>query len=149
MNDALHSYRQDPAVPAFPDDKPVFIFDGVCVFCSRGVRQLHAWDKKNQLRFMPAQSPTGQAIYRHYGITMDETYLLLDQGRVYVKSDGYMRIFGIWGAGWNVMKSLWALFPRFFRDYCYGILARNRYAWFGKTSFCAVIPPELKSKLLM
>ena len=31
---ALYSYRADPAVPPFPDDKPLIVFDGVCVLCS-------------------------------------------------------------------------------------------------------------------
>ena len=29
-----YSYRADPAVPAFPDDKALVVFDGVCVLCS-------------------------------------------------------------------------------------------------------------------
>ena len=29
-----YSYRADPAVPAFPDDKGLVVFDGVCVLCS-------------------------------------------------------------------------------------------------------------------
>ena len=29
-----YSYRSDPTVPAFPDDRPIIIFDGKCVFCS-------------------------------------------------------------------------------------------------------------------
>ena len=31
---ADYSYRADPAVPAFPDDRAVIVFDGVCVMCS-------------------------------------------------------------------------------------------------------------------
>lgn len=30
-----YSYRGDPAVPPFPDDRPIIIFDGKCVLCSR------------------------------------------------------------------------------------------------------------------
>jgi hypothetical protein len=26
-----YSYRADAAVPAFPDDKPIIVFDGKCV----------------------------------------------------------------------------------------------------------------------
>ena len=29
-----YSYRHDPAVPAFPDDRPLVIFDGYCALCS-------------------------------------------------------------------------------------------------------------------
>ncbi len=29
-----YSWRQDSAVPAFADDRPVIVFDGHCVLCS-------------------------------------------------------------------------------------------------------------------
>ncbi len=32
------SYRDDPAVPPFPDDRPLIIFDGHCVLCSNFVQ---------------------------------------------------------------------------------------------------------------
>ena len=51
-----YSYRQDPAVPAFPDDKPVFIFDGICVLCSGGAAWLMRHDRKRIFRLSPAQS---------------------------------------------------------------------------------------------
>jgi predicted DCC family thiol-disulfide oxidoreductase YuxK len=31
---AAYSYRSDPAVPNFPDDRPIIIFDGYCALCS-------------------------------------------------------------------------------------------------------------------
>lgn len=31
---APRSYRADPDVPAFADDRPVIVFDGHCAFCS-------------------------------------------------------------------------------------------------------------------
>ncbi len=30
-----YSYRDDPQVPRFPDDKGLIVFDGVCVLCTR------------------------------------------------------------------------------------------------------------------
>ena len=33
-----YSYRADKAVPAFPDDRPLIVFDGVCALCSGFVR---------------------------------------------------------------------------------------------------------------
>ena len=31
---APYSYRADPQVPRFPDDKGLIVFDGVCVLCT-------------------------------------------------------------------------------------------------------------------
>jgi hypothetical protein len=38
---APFSYRSDPAVPSFPDDRPIIIFYGHCVLCSRFARFLN------------------------------------------------------------------------------------------------------------
>ncbi|AFL49553.1 hypothetical protein USDA257_c09610 [Sinorhizobium fredii USDA 257] len=33
-----YSYKNDPALPPFPDERPIFVFDAECVFCSGGVK---------------------------------------------------------------------------------------------------------------
>lgn len=142
-----YSYRNDPTVPEFPDDKPLFIFDGVCVLCSTGARLLMRHDKKDTCRFMPAQSTTGLSIYKHYGIVMNDTYLLLDKGIVYRKSAGYLHICSLLG-GWWRMFLVFRLIPRFVRDAIYDVVVRNRYKWFGTTGYCELIPENLKTKLL-
>ena len=145
---APYSYRRDPSVPDFADDRPLFIFDGVCVLCSSGVRWLIRRDKAGRFRFATAQSPLGRAIYAHYGIEMDETYLLLDHGRVYIKSDGYLRIAANLGGFYAALAGLARLIPRALRDAAYDLVARHRYRWFGKTDYCALIPPEVKERVL-
>jgi predicted DCC family thiol-disulfide oxidoreductase YuxK len=142
------SYRRDPAVPDFADDRPLFIFDGVCVLCSSGVRWLLRRDPAGRFRFATAQSPLGRAIYAHYGLDFDETYLLLDQGCVYVKSDGYLRIAPSLGGFYRRLAALARLIPRALRDAAYDLVARHRYRWFGKTDYCALIPLELKERVL-
>ena len=143
-----YSYRRDAAVPDFADDRPLFIFDGVCVLCSSGVRWLMRHDPEARFRFATAQSPLGRAIYAHYGVDFDETYLLLDEGRVYVKSDGYLRVAAILGGVWRALGAITRLIPRALRDAAYDLVARHRYRWFGKTEYCGLIPPELKERVL-
>lgn len=69
MRRGAYSYRNDASVPAFADDKPVVVFDGECIFCSGWVRFLLRRDRWAQYRYLTAQSPLGQALYRHYGST--------------------------------------------------------------------------------
>ena len=142
-----YSYRQDPAVPRFADDAPLFLFDGVCVLCSGGVRRLMRYDKRRVFRFATAQSELGQALYRHYGIDMNETYLLIDRGVASGKSEGYLRIAQILGGVWRV-AAVFRVIPRGLRDRLYDLVARNRYRWFGKTGYCELIPEGLKDRLL-
>ncbi|MEK1925368.1 MAG: DCC1-like thiol-disulfide oxidoreductase family protein, partial [Rhizobium giardinii] len=63
-----YSYRSDPAVPAFADDQSIIVFDGECIFCSGWVNFVLRHDKQGRYRFLTAQSPLGEALYRHYGL---------------------------------------------------------------------------------
>jgi predicted DCC family thiol-disulfide oxidoreductase YuxK len=67
-----YSYRADPAVPAFPDDKALVVFDGVCVLCSGFAKFILKRDKAFAIRLATAQSSLGQALYRHYGLDANE-----------------------------------------------------------------------------
>src|ERR1700722_14856084 len=90
-----YSYRSDPAVPAFPDDRPIIIFDGKCVFCSVFARFILRHDRTRRFRLLAAQTPIGAALYQHYGPpTADyETNILLANGRAWFKSEASIRIF--------------------------------------------------------
>lgn len=142
-----YSYKQDPAVPSFPDDKPLFVFDGVCVLCSTGVAWLMRHGKADLFRFASVQSNTGHALYKHYGVVIDDTYLLIDKGVMYSKSGGYLHMLDTLGGWWVALKVLY-LIPRVVRDWAYDIVARNRYQWFGKTGYCTLIPENFKKTLL-
>jgi predicted DCC family thiol-disulfide oxidoreductase YuxK len=142
-----YSYRDDPAVPASPDDKPVFVFDGVCVLCSGGAAWLMRHDRGRRFRLASAQSPLGAALYAHYGIDWNATYLLISNGRPYIKSDGYLEMGRVIGGWWRLFLVL-ALIPRAVRDWGYDIVARHRYRWFGKVEYCQLIPEEMRVTLL-
>jgi predicted DCC family thiol-disulfide oxidoreductase YuxK len=142
-----YSYRRSGGVPPFPDDRPLFVFDGVCVLCSSGAAWLMRHDKQRRFRYTSAQSPLGQSLYQHYGAGLDETYLLLDGGQLLEKSDGYLRMAGILGGWWSLARAL-RLIPRPIRDVLYDFIARNRYRWFGKTDCCKLIPDDLRETLL-
>ena len=58
------SYRSDPAVPKFPDDRPIIVFDGHCAMCSNWARFVLRHDANGVYRLLPAQSSLGRALYR-------------------------------------------------------------------------------------
>src|SRR6185312_15467893 len=88
------SYRIDPAMPAFPDDRAIIIFDGRCVMCSRFAQIVLRRDKSFRFRLLAAQSPLGAALYKHYGLDpVDyETNILIENGKPWFKSDASIRI---------------------------------------------------------
>lgn len=141
------SYRDDPAVPAFEDSKMLFVFDGICVLCSGGASWIMRNDQKARVNFTPAQEALGQALYTHYGIEMDESYLLIANGRAYTASRGYLELCRILGGWWHALR-VSAILPERLRDWLYALIARNRYRWFGKADYCALLTKEQRKRLL-
>jgi len=144
-----HSYQSDPAVPAFPDDQPLFVFDGDCVLCSASARFVLRHDRSKRVRLAPAQSPLGSALYRHYGLdpATFETNILLVDGVAWFKSDAAIRIARLLGFPWS-LASLTSLAPRFFRDGLYDMLARNRFRLFGRRRVCYLAEPGFEGRFL-
>jgi predicted DCC family thiol-disulfide oxidoreductase YuxK len=131
------SYRSDPSVPPFRDDRPIIIFDGKCVLCSAFAQFILRTDRHRRFRLLTAQAPIGAALYRHFGLSpVDyETNMLLDGGRAWFKSDGSIRIFQQLGFPWSLM-TVGRVVPRPIRDRLYDIVARNRIRWFGARETC-------------
>lgn len=136
-----YSYRHDPTVPAFPDDKPVIVYDGHCALCSGWVRFIIHHDPEGRYRLLAAGSPLGQALYRHYGLNTAErggdyeTNLLVRDGRVFTKLDGSIRMAQGLGAPWSVAAAL-RLLPARWGEALYDRVARNRLRWFGRLEVC-------------
>lgn len=134
---APYAYRSDARIPAFPDDRPIIIFDGLCVLCSRFVAFVLRQDKRRRFRLLTAQSPLGEALYRHFGLNAPDydTYLLLVDGHVLQKSDAALRIARELGPPWS-WSHAFAMLPRSWRDAAYDLVARNRIRWFGARQSC-------------
>ena len=134
-------------IPQFDDRKPLFIFDGVCVLCSGGASFLMKHDRRNRLNFTSAQGDPGKALYAHFGLEFDETYLLVEGGNAYAKSAGYLKLCAILGGWWHLLR-IGGIIPEGVRDWVYAIIARNRYRWFGKADYCELLTADQRERLL-
>jgi predicted DCC family thiol-disulfide oxidoreductase YuxK len=132
-----YSYRADPAVPAFPDDRPIIVFDGYCALCSGWAQFVLRHDPLATYRLLPAQSPLGRALYVHYGLdpTDYETNILIADGRAWFKSEGCIRMAEGLGFPWS-LAAAFRILPITVRDRLYASLARNRLRIFGKRATC-------------
>jgi predicted DCC family thiol-disulfide oxidoreductase YuxK len=144
-----YSYRADPAVAAFPDDKALIVFDGVCVLCSAFARFILARDANFAFRFTTAQAPLGQALYRHYGLDAQDfaTNLLIAEGRVYCKLDTVAQTAARLGGPWRLLRGL-RLLPYALADAAYDVVARNRFRLFGRRARCMIPPSTWRARFL-
>ena len=138
-----YSYRHDPAVPPFPDDRPVLIFDGKCVLCSGFAQWLLRHDGNGRFRLLAAQTPIGAALYRHFGLdpVAYESNILLEDGYAWLKSESSIRVFERLGLPWSLAAAA-RLLPAALRDRGYEIIANNRLRWFGTRDSCYLPSPS-------
>lgn len=132
-----YSYRNDPQVPSFPDDRPIFIFDAQCVLCSRWVELVLRYDRAGRYRLLSAQSALGRSLYVHYGLDPEnyETNILLIDGVALIKAEGSIRLAVDLGLPWSLAGILRVL-PLRLADVLYEWVARNRFRMFGRRETC-------------
>ena len=149
MRRQAYSYRSDASVPAFADDKPLIVFDGECLLCSGWVRFLLRHDRRAQYRYLMAQSPIGQALYRHYGLDASsfESNLLIEDGVARFKSDGSIRTLARLGLPWSLVN-ICRILPAALRGPLYDLVAKNRYRIAGRRQSCMVPTPEERGRFI-
>jgi predicted DCC family thiol-disulfide oxidoreductase YuxK len=127
----------------------IMIFDGMCNLCTHSVQFILKHEAAPRIQFTPVQSPAGTRLLREFGFSPDDisTFVLVSDGKVYIKSSAAILIAKHLKGPWRLLRTLW-LCPRPIRDGIYDVIARNRYAWFGKTTACMVPTPELSARFL-
>lgn len=134
--------------PAPDEADGLILFDGVCVFCSRWVRFVIDHDPERRFRFVAIQSEGGRALATRYGIDPDapQTNAVVWGGRIFFKSDAALTVLGrLRGA--RALAGLKAA-RRSVRDAAYDLIARNRYAVFGRTETCMAPGPEDRARFV-
>ena len=127
----------------------IVFFDGVCNLCNYFVDWLIKKDKKRIYNFASLQSETGKNILKKINHQYGDykTMILYSNQKIYTKSSAALRIISSLGGFYKVFKFLLVI-PAPIRDFCYSVIAANRYKWFGKRSTCRVPTTEERSLFL-
>lgn len=125
------------------------IFDGVCNLCTHSVRFILQHETEPLFRFATVQSPTGSRLMRDLGLDPDdaETFVLIADGRAYLRSDAAIRIARDLRGAWRWLGAI-KIVPRPLRDWVYDLVARKRYRWFGRTDECMVPTEETRARFI-
>lgn len=129
--------------------KNIVFFDGVCNLCNESVQTILKYDKKNRYVFAPLQGETAKKLLSEF-IKKNpgtDSIILWSNENISTKSSAVLKIARYLAFPLNLAYGL-MIVPVFIRNYVYGIIAKNRYRWFGKKEECWLPTPELKSKFL-
>ena len=128
---------------------PVVLFDGVCNLCNGSVRFVIERDPHKHFQFAPLQSETATTLIAGTAdpLAMPDSIVLVDEGRLYVRSTAALRIARRLRFPWPLLRVFMAV-PRPLRDWVYDVIARHRYGWFGKRDTCMVPTKEIRDRFL-
>ena len=130
------------------EGQPVILFDGVCNLCENSVQFILKHDKKKKFRFGSLQSPAGIFLLNQYPSAKNsESVVLIHNGNAYTKSSAALKIAGMLG-GWFSLLKPFAILPAFIRDGIYEFIAARRYKWFGKKNECWLPGPQYEGRFI-
>lgn len=126
----------------------IILFDGECNLCNYSVQFILKRDKKTRFHFAALQSEVGQKIVSKYRIPENvDSVILVQERQCYYQSSAALRICKHLTGGWKLLYGL-IIIPKPLRDYFYGVIAKNRYKWFGKRDSCMLPSPEIRNRFL-
>jgi predicted DCC family thiol-disulfide oxidoreductase YuxK len=131
-------------------ERPIWLFDAVCVLCSGAVLYTLRHERAPVIRFVAIQSDEGRALAFRHGIDPDhpDSFLFIDNGEAMAKSEGVLAL-ACHLNGTARFARLGRLIPRKMRDWLYDRIARNRYSLFGRRAFCFVPDPATRARFVL
>jgi len=116
---------------------PIFIFDGVCKFCSWSTNTLIRIDKKCIVKFASQQSEEGYFLLEQYDLPTEQldSAIFIVNGSVYRGSDAPIEVCRLMPFPWPII-TCFKYIPRFIRDRSYYFFVKRRYQFFGKRERC-------------
>lgn len=128
-------------------ENAVILFDGVCNLCNGAVKFVIRHDKNAYFKFAPLQSEIASRLVTDKNLSRANTFLLLEQGKLYKRSTAALRVCLHLNGAWKLLYGL-IIVPGFIRDALYDIVAKNRTRWFGKKDACMIPSDNLRSRFL-
>lgn len=130
-------------------DQPVIFFDGLCNLCNGAVQFIIKHDRKDVFRLAALQSDAAKLYLKdkNMGPIGVDSIILFEKGQIYTRSTAALKIARHLTGGWPALY-VFMLLPAFIRDYCYDLVARNRYRVWGKRESCMLPSPDTAKKFL-
>jgi len=129
--------------------KNIIVFDGTCNFCSASNIFVYKRDNNAIFKFASAQSSVGQYLLQSFNEHLDynKSIVYIKNGIPYTKSTAILKIAASLSWPWR-LTFIFKLVPRFIRDVCYDLVAKNRYLINGQSKECIIPTDDFKSRFI-
>lgn len=120
-------------------EKILIRFDGVCVLCSQTARFILKVDRKRKFVFQTLQDSGDPESF--------DTIVVVHNQESYRYFDAVLKIGNELGGIFRIVN-LFRILPASWRKAMYGLIARNRYRWFGVRKTCYLPTDEQKERFV-
>ena len=113
-----------------PEAPLTILYDGTCALCVGSKKKLESWPTAGSMRLVAIQSPEVRTLAP--GLSEQQLYgamHVLENGKIRSGADGWYRIMRL--APLTMAWIAW-ITPLALARPVYGLIARNRYRWFGR-----------------
>ena len=119
------------------ENKILVQFDGMCVLCSRTVRQIIKADRAKKFIFQSISGTT----------TNPETVIVWCDNICYQHFDAVLIVARELGGGYRLLE-IFRILPPSWRKKIYLWVARNRFRWFGRQKSCFIPSSEEEDRFI-
>lgn len=114
----------------------LLLYDGTCNFCHWAVQWIKKHANASEFQFEALDSTFGKQFFEKYPeLKKVDSIIFLDSTGIYIKSQAVFAISKYLHKPWPLLQ-LFKIFPTFFCDAVYSLVARNRKKWFGSQNSC-------------
>jgi len=135
--------------PSPPAGVDILFYDGLCGLCNGVVRFLLGRDRADRFRYASLQSEFARATLAGYGEDagqLSTVFLIqnfgLPEQRLVRRSRAALGAMRRLGGGWTLVAILLSAVPPILLDAGYRLVARGRYALFGRYDSCPIPAPQ-------
>ena len=131
------------------DNNHIIVFDDECNLCNSSVKFILKYDKNKIFKFTSVKSNSGRQLLQWCKLSTEQykTLVFINNGNILYKSQAILSIAQSLPFPWPILTVL-KLIPIFIRDYCYNLVATNRYSVFGKTTTCLIPTKEIRERFI-
>lgn len=126
----------------------VIFFDGYCGLCNGFVDFMMRVDRKAVFKFSPLQSEFAMANLKPEDVTDLKSLVVLVEGETHRKAKGVLLALSSLGGWWKLISIL-RIIPASILNFCYDLIATNRYRLFGKRQTCRLPTPEERTRFIL
>tara|TARA_R110002050_G_scaffold102774_1_gene211620 strand:+ start:63773 stop:64180 length:408 start_codon:yes stop_codon:yes gene_type:complete len=128
-----------------PISQKIILFDGVCGLCNMWVDWVIKKDTHRVFKYSPIQGQFAKQLQLESSlINHPQSIIYLNKDKTLVKSKAALHIAKELPFPWKLLF-IFSIIPVFLRDPIYDYIAKNRYAWFGKSESCRIPTSQEKN----